>query len=198
VHEIEPNLLFLDIELESAEQFHWLEALGSWCSPLTIFLSTSPHHAIEAFGRSAFDFLLKPLNLIRVRDSIARAKQQLAIGKQSFTPKDVREYSARIAVKTRDRFILLAVTDINFIKSAANYVELHTRAKTYMFRTTMNVMVGKLDPSNFARIHRSIIVNLAAISEIKPLETGDCEVRLTTGEVLGMSRKYRSKITRLF
>jgi two-component system LytT family response regulator len=97
-------------------------------------------------------------------------------------------------VKDRDRFLLLRAEEVDWIDSAANYAELHARGRTFLVRMTMAELEEKLDPAHFARIHRSTIVNIDRIREIRTEWHGDFDVVIEDGTALRLSRGYRDRL----
>jgi len=107
--------------------------------------------------------------------------------------REIDSKSERILVKKLGREFLVKVQDIECIEAAGNYVNLHMSERIYPLRETLKNILQRLDSSTFKRIHRSHIINLNHIKEIKPLETGDAQVLLTNGRIIPMSRTYRSQ-----
>ena len=105
-------------------------------------------------------------------------------------------YLERVAVKSRESVVFLRVETIDWIQSAANYLELHVGKKTYLLRDTMKSIESRLDPGAFVRVHRSIIVNLDRIREVQPWAGGDSMIVLVDGTRLRMSRGYRGNLPR--
>jgi PAS domain S-box-containing protein len=108
-----------------------------------------------------------------------------------------REYRKRFAVKLHDGILIVPVEEIEYVRAAGNYVEFHVGKKVYLSRSSINCTESMLNPSEFMRIHRSTIVNLAFVHQITP-RNGDFSVRLKDGEVLSMSRNYRNQLNLLF
>jgi len=97
-------------------------------------------------------------------------------------------------VRDGDRYVLVRAADVDWAEASANYVRLHVGPRTYQMRTTMSDLERQLDPVQFTRIHRSAIVNLDRIREIRPEWHGEYEVALTTGTTLRLSRGYRDRL----
>ena len=102
----------------------------------------------------------------------------------------------RIAVKTRDRVVILDMEEIDWIEAAGNYVRFHVGEERYQTRKTLTALTGQLDPERFLRIHRSIIVNIDRVKQITPWCRGDGAVVLRDGTRLNLSRSYRGHIDR--
>ena len=103
-------------------------------------------------------------------------------------------YAVRFTVRDGERYVLVRVNDVDWAEASANYVRLHVASRTFQMRTTMSELERQLDPGQFTRIHRSAIVNLDRIREIRPEWHGEYEVALTTGVTLRLSRGYRDRL----
>jgi two-component system, LytTR family, response regulator len=172
-------------------------------------------YAVKAFEAHALDYLLKPVEERRFRDALQRARSEIAKeelldkARQRIVdfletqgrgatagpaPAARQEYLERVAVRVRDRFVLLKMDEVDWIESAANYVQLHSRGRAFMLRMTMCDLEQRLSTQRFARIHRSMIVNVDRLAEVKPSLNGDFEVILQDGTTLRMSRAYRHRV----
>ena len=107
---------------------------------------------------------------------------------------DAPRYALRFTVRDGERYVLLRVSDVDWAEASANYVRLHVGPRTFQMRTTMSELERQLDPAQFTRIHRSAIVNLDRVREIRPEWHGEYEVALTTGATLRLSRGYRDRL----
>lgn len=107
---------------------------------------------------------------------------------------DAPRYATRFTVRDGERYVLVRVSDVDWAEASANYVRLHVGQKTYQMRTTMSDLERHLDPAQFTRIHRSAIVNLDRVREIRPEWHGEYEVALVTGATLRLSRGYRDRL----
>jgi two-component system LytT family response regulator len=103
----------------------------------------------------------------------------------------------RISIRTDGKIVILKISDVQFIKAAGNYIEIHSRVQKYLIRDTLSNMQNRLPDSLFVRIHRSVIVNTDYIAEIMTWYNGELKVVLTNGEGLVVSRNYRSNIEAL-
>jgi len=107
-------------------------------------------------------------------------------------------YLTRMVFKSRGRIMLLPVSDIRWIAAEENYVRLCTRAETHLLRQTMIDLESKLDPAQFARVHRSAIVNLQFVKEVRRESRGDFALLLTDGQRVPMSRSHQARILQVF
>jgi len=192
-----PQLVLLDVQMPGLDGFQVLQ-----CSsrvPAVIFLTAYETYAVRAFDLHAVDYLLKPINHARLRVALDRARQYInadpALAPASRTATErsalkpaTSDYLQRIPVRDGDKFLMLRVDEIDWIEGAANYVEVHARTRSFLLRMSMSELEAKLDPDRFARVHRSAIVNLDRIKEIRSASHGDFSVLLTGGAVVPMSR----------
>jgi len=202
IEELEPDVVFLDVQMPGMTGFEVLQTLGGRV-PLIVFVTAYDQYAVKAFEVHALDYLLKPFDrdrlqtcLSRVRDQIGRsAGADLQARMQKLIAEATgRAYATRLMVKHHGRVVFLQIRDVDWIKALANYVELHVGAQTYMIRETLNSLESRLDPDSFARVHRSVIVNLDRIKELQPWSHNDYLVILKDGTEIRMSRRYHRNL----
>ena len=197
-----PDLVFLDIQMPGMNGFEVIEAVRVENMPAVVFVTAYDEYAIDAFEVQAVDYLLKPYDQERFRTSLNRALEQIQSGgKESTILKRLlseinREikYLRRIMVKKGSRFFFVNTHEVMYISAYEKYINLHTSEATHLIRDTLNRMESRLDPENFARIHRSSIVNMNYIKEMQPWSHGDCIVILKDGTKLTLSRRYRNNL----
>ena len=203
-----PDLALLEIDLPDMSGFDLLELIPPQGRPITVFVSTEEAHAARAFDYGPADFLLKPVRPERLRQAMAQIHARLDCSENARLSRQMRRmlsdlghqpaYDDRLAVRTdHGGFAFLKVEAIEWIDAAGKFVRLNTRAGAHLMRETMRSLEGRLDPSRFVRIHRSTIVNLNHVAEIRPREHGDHLVILDRGQRLNLSRSYRSKLPTL-
>jgi len=199
---LEPDLVFLDVQMPGMDGFGVLRALPAERLPTVIFLTGHEQHALRAFEVNALDYLLKPLDEERFDAAIKRARKQIdSDSKTELVGRMLRlldqqngKYASRFTVRMGSRIQVVAADDLEWISSAGDYTELHTRSAIHLLRETMNSLEQRLDPNRFARIHRSRIVNLARILELRSLENRDYLVKLCDGSQHRCSRTYADRI----
>ena len=204
VSTMKPELLFLDICMPDMDGFDVVGALSARHAgplPHIIFTTAADQYAVRAFEIHAVDYLLKPFTQERLRSAVQRVRQRikanLAVPEKSVLESAEDSYASRIVFKSRGRILFLSVEDIRWIAAEENYVRISTIGESHLLRETMTSLESRLNPQIFLRVHRSAIVNLQYVREVKNEADGDATVILTSGEKIGMSRSYRSNIQRL-
>ncbi len=180
----QPDLVLLDIQMPGGDGFDVVDALRG--REAVIFVTAHDEHAVRAFEVAAVDYLLKPFDRARFDEAIERAK------KNAVHPRDVT--AAFFTVRKRDRILLVAVKDVDWIEAEGKYVRIHVREQSSLIRDGIAAVEARLDPRQFVRIHRSTIVNLHRIAELQRGFGGDYIVVLTTGARLTLSRRYRAHV----
>ena len=181
-----PGLVFLDIQMPEMDGFEVLRSLSPQETPRVIFVTAYDQFAIQAFEVNALDYLLKPFSDERFRRALARAKstpQPSLANLVEGTP-----LPSRFVVRSGGRARFIAVEDVDWIESAENYVCLHAGGESGLLRETMNSLEARLQPAQFVRIHRALLVNASRIREISSLGGGEYEL-LVGLQLLKSSRR---------
>jgi two-component system LytT family response regulator len=202
VRATKPDLLFLDVRMPDMDGFDIVGELssnGAEPLPCIIFTTAYDRYALRAFEINAVDYLLKPFTLERFRAATERALQQIKAKQQNPHDHAAKNqngspYTTRIVFKSKGRILFLPVSEICWIGAEENYVRICTQNETHLLRETMAHLEEKLDPSTFLRVHRSSIVNLQYVKEVRPEVDGEYGVLLNNGQKISMSRSYRSRI----
>jgi two-component system LytT family response regulator len=198
-----PDLVFLDVQIPELDGFQVLEAIGADRAPAIIFVTAYDQYALQAFEVHAVDYLLKPFDEERFRRALARARQAWAGEKGELSEKLLsllhelkapQGYLERLVVKSAGRLFFLRTDEIEWVESAGNYVCLHVRGESHLLRETMAGLESRLDPARFVRIHRTAIVNIDQVKELRPLFHGEYLVLLRDGTELTLSRGYRDRL----
>lgn len=209
VREEAPDLLFLDIQMPRAGGFDVIMELGAGAvPPAVIFVTAYDQFALRAFEAHALDYLLKPFSRERLAKAVGRAKAQVSYAHGEGVSSRLQgliaslgrrpEYASRIEVKSRGRIVLLPVDEIDWASAAGNYVELHAGKDRHLVRESLGRLGERLDPSKFARVHRSVIVNLDRVAEMSPISNGDYTLFLHGGTRLVLSRTYSEQFFSTF
>ena len=211
IRSFRPDMLLLDIQMPDLNGFEVLSELSSDEMPQVIFTSAYDQYAIRAFETRALDYLLKPFDQDRLHAAIERASVEIRKSKdQEFTnrvlellssvnsaKKAIPEFEDRLAIRTNGRVVFLNLDEIHWVEAAANYVRLNTGKDSYLFRETISRISERLNPVDFVRIHRSMIVNVRRIKELIPVNSGEYVVILNSGKELSCSRGYRANLQHL-
>jgi two-component system, LytTR family, response regulator len=216
---LQPDLMFLDVQMPGVDGFGLLRAVPATMLPMTVFVTAYDQYALAAFAASALDYLLKPVEDARLDQALERARAQIAtrsandhcerllklLATLSNAPNlrldDVlagestaKRANGKIAIKDGNRIVRIEVDDIQWIDAAGDYMCIHTSADTHVLRGTMHELEERLDPARFQRVHRSTIVNLARVKEMRPHQNGEYFLVLDSGHELKLSRTYKDKV----
>jgi two-component system, LytTR family, response regulator len=205
VRATEPELLFLDIRMPGMGGFDIIDKLSAckdFAMPRIIFTTAHDGYALRAFEIHAVDYLLKPFTSERLHSAVLRAREQINATKQNAgrgndRGQNTTSYTTRIVFKSRGRILFLPVSDIRWIGAEENYVRICTEAEKHLLRETMSHLEEKLDPQMFLRVHRSAIVNLQYLKEVRTEPSGEFTVLLVDGQKVAMSRSYHARISEL-
>jgi len=209
------DLVFLDVQMPEMGGFEVLETLRSLQQtdpeirvPAVVFVTAYDRYALRAFDVHALDYLLKPFDAERFEKTLARVKLELARGHGEAPSHELAAlldeqrraspFVDKFVVRSRGRIVFVRAEEIDWIEAAGNYVAIHVGSRDHLLRETMSHLESQLDPAHFVRIHRSFIVPLDRIEELKLSERGDYEVALRDGTRLASSRTYYRRLkTRL-
>ena len=199
-----PDLVFLDVQMPEMDGFAVLGAIPTGAMPVVIFVTAFDHYALQAFEVCALDYLLKPFDRDRFARALDRARTEygrrsdgnLSARLRSLLDqwKDHKPWLDRLVIRSGGRVLFLRVEELDFVEAAGNYLRLHAGREEYLYRETLARLEATLDPAKFARIHRSVIVNLERVKELHPLFRGDYAVILRDGRQLTLSKAYRHRL----
>ncbi len=199
-----PDLLFLDIRMPGMDGFDIIGKLAA-CEGVTmpriIFTTAHDGYALRAFDIHALDYLLKPFAEQRLRAAVQRAREQLQPARRNGNgnghSQSESTHSTRMVFKSRGRILFLPVSEIRWIGAEENYVRICTANETHLLRETMAHIEERLDPRMFLRVHRSAIVNLQYVKEVRTSPQSEFMVLLVNGQRVPMSRSYHARIGEL-
>lgn len=200
-----PNLVLLDVQLPQRDGFELLKVLEArGITPMVIFVTAYSAYAVGAFEVEAVDYILKPFDYERFSKGIARAKAQFAVERASAEMRTTLSNSdlAPLSQRLRDRLLVtekgcvlfVSTREIELVEAAGKFVKIFTRGHCYLVRESLRDVEARLDANKFVRVHRSTIINVEQLVQVKPLFHGDYEVMLKRGTVVNLSRRFRTRM----
>ena len=184
----QPDLVFLDVQMPGLDGFGLIRVQGVERMPLTVFVTAHDDFAVQAFETQALDYLVKPLSEGRFKATMKRVLERLRA-----------RLGERVAVPTAAGELLLDANEIDWIEARDDCADIHAGAERYRVRASLMALERRLDPLRFARIHRSAIVRLDHIRELKTAgPDGTTVVRLRDGTELPVSRRRLSGLRQRF
>jgi two-component system LytT family response regulator len=206
IDDLRPDVVFLDVQMPGLDGLGVVAALDPARAPLVVFVTAFDRYALPAFDADAVDFLLKPFDRERLARALHRVRQRAARHEAADVDRLQRAaaaalppgapYPERLAVRAAGRAIIVDLADVRWIGAEGNYARVHLAKQAWLTRRTLRDLEATLDPARFARVHRSHIVALGWIRELRPLGDGDHEVTLDSGARLVVTRTYRDDLAR--
>jgi len=175
---LRPDLVFLDVQMPGLDGMGVIRMHGAERMPVTVFVTAHDEFAVQAFEAQALDYLVKPLAGTRFRATMARVLERMRMRR-----------TTRISVPTGTGELLLDATEIDWIEAQDDHAAIHAGPKRYRVRQSLAAFESQLDPARFARIHRSAIVRLDQVRELKWESDTETRVVLHDGTVLPVSRR---------
>jgi two-component system LytT family response regulator len=199
IRRLNPDLVFLDIQMPGVGGLEVLERLPKDQEPIVIFLTAYQEYAVDAFGVQALDYLLKPIDDVRFQASLSRARRLHAIRQHESVYDRLRqivqqgptaETVRRFPVRKGSNIIFVNVEDVEWIEGLGDYAGLHVGKETHLIRESLTSLEMRLSKRDFLRIHRSTIVRVDHIIRIEPLANRDYLVTLKNQTTIRSSRTY--------
>jgi two-component system, LytTR family, response regulator len=184
IESLKPDAVFLDIQMPGLSGLEVAAQLESDAAPLLVFVTAFDEHAIRAFDLNVVDYLLKPCER---RGAAARPPAVRTARAQTRS-------SERLLVPRGEQLELIDAASIHWLEADDNYVHVHTAGARYFVRRTLTDLLAQLGEQRFVRIHKSTAVNIGEVASLSPLFKGDHEVRLRSGEVLRLSRRFKDAL----
>jgi two-component system, LytTR family, response regulator len=216
-----PDLVFLDIQMPGFDGFSVIQGLMDVEPPLFVFVTAYGEHALRAFDAQAVDYLMKPVDEDRLAATMDRVRQRLNERRSAEESERLKEalaehapeaaeeladatpdahnanrYEKMINIKDQGQIFRVDVDTIERIDAAGDYMCIQTGENTLILRETMKDLEKRLDPRRFQRVHRSTIVNLDLVRQVKPHTNGECFLVLDSGAQVKVSRSYRDVVAR--
>lgn len=221
IRSLQPDVVFLDIQMPGRSGFEVLAELGEASMPCVIFVTAYDEHATRAFEVNAVDYLLKPVEKERLEKAVGRMRKHLAdrdarAHKQSLLQllseltgeqirrmsdlegRDVRQLGKaelnRLAIKDGSTTTWVRQEDIEYIEAAGDYMCVYAQGETHIMRKTMKELEQELQADFLQRIHRSTIVNVRQVVEMRSHINGEYFLKLQSGHSVKLSRTYKEKL----
>ena len=197
---LEPDLLFLDVRLPELTFLEVARRLRH--APEIVFTTAYERFALAAFELGALDYLLKPFGPERLGKALERVRQRMSRGERPDTLERTRHALSpaplrRLFARTGDRIVPIAVDSIRSIEAAGDYAEIHCEAGRFLLHVSLGELVSRLDPERFRQVHRSHIVNLDQVRQIRRYDERRLLITLHGGEEILASRKASEELRRL-
>jgi two-component system, LytTR family, response regulator len=163
--------------------------------PYLIFLTAHPEHAVAAFDVGATDYLVKPVDEVRLKKALDRARRQLdaPLGRD---PHDAAAPLARLAIATRTGVVLLGPDEVTHAVFDGQLVTVHTRDRAILSESTLQELEQRLSAPHFERVHRRAIINLLHVERLEPVLSGGYVARIAGGKSVDVSRQAARRLRR--
>lgn len=218
IRQYQPDIVFLDIHMPLMNGIKVAENIDIETPPYIVFTTAYDEYALQAFDLNALDYLLKPFNKLRFHEAVKRClvaleqresldfKSQvlrfnrdyksLVEGQFDDSEKKPR-YSDRITIRDSKRIVFVRVESIVAINASGDYIEICYNETKQLLYKSLNEIEAVLDPNSFRRIHRSHIINVDKILEIRPHQNGEYYFHMGEGLVIKSSRSYKVTVMAL-
>jgi two-component system, LytTR family, response regulator len=214
---LRPDLVFLDVQMPRRDGFEVLARLPPASVPLIVFVTAFDEYTLRAFDVHAADYLLKPFSDQRFRAAVAHVKERLRqrsagdlerllafvreLGDVASSPDGwpvaLRVIPDRIAIHTGQGVLMLALDEIEWVEARGDYVRIHSASRVDLVRETIGGLERRLPASRFVRIHRSTIVSIAKVKEIRLAPGSEPVALLQSGVRCRLSRSGRERLGRV-
>ena len=202
---LQPDLLFLDIQMPGLSGIELVKTLGRVGTPRIVVTTAYSDHAVWAFEIDAVDYLLKPYDRPRLRLALQRVRAELdrsGEGGQRVAPLTppptpsgaVERRGDMLKMKVGSRIKFIAMSKVRHIQAQGDYILVNTADEEFQVRERIKDVVGQLDPDSFLRVHRSVLLNINFIREMKPWQHGDFEFTMHDGTVFHSSASFRRQV----
>jgi len=202
IDRLRPDLLFLDVQMPGLDGFDVLRHLGGRMPAGVVFVTAWDQYALRAFEAHALDYLLKPFTDERFGDVLARARKALADRDLSDVERRLtaliegvnrsQAWTRPIVLHDGARTFVVPPAEIEWIQAQDYCIRVHAGSRQPLVRQSLKTIQAVLNPDTFLRVHRSAIVNLEHVREVRSLPSGDQELVMASGTVVRLSRTFRT------
>jgi len=199
VRSLHPDLLFLDVQMPEPDGFGVLTEIGPSLMPLVIFVTAYDEFAVRAFDAHALDYLVKPIQERRFTEAIERVRERIRSNEALAMSRRLAELleaqnrevlKHRLVVPTTSGELLLDASEIDWIEADDYYAAIHAGKRRHLIRESLSSLEARLDAAQFVRTHRSAIVNIARVREVRN-EAAEMVLVLRDGQCVPVSRRRR-------
>jgi two-component system LytT family response regulator len=191
IEELNPDLVFLDIQMPGMNGFEVLEHLR--VVPNVIFVTAYDEYALKAFEVNALDYVLKPVELTRLEKAI----EKVLLETENVSSEEKLSLDSQIFIKDGEKCWFVKLEKVRMFESEGNYVRLYFENSRPMILKSLNNLEKRLSEQEFFRISRKYIINLNWIEKVEAWFNGGLRVTLKSGEKLEISRRQTSRFKEL-
>ena len=209
ITKLNPQLIFLDIQMKDMTGFDVLNALKTETKPLVIFVTAYDKYAIKGFDYFAFDYLLKPFRDERFFQSLEKVSNYIKNNRSNEletklegllnyinNPKTPTKETTvqKLPIKLGNKVHFINTPNIKYIEASGYYAEIQTDEKQYLLRESLSNLIIKLNKAEFIRIHRSTIINLDYLQELVHSNYNELDVKMKDGKLFRISKSYKKEL----
>ena len=204
LRDLKPELVFLDVQMPELDGFDVLREIGPQQMPAVIFVTAFDEFAVQAFDAHALDYLVKPLQESRFAEALERVRERLRSVKAVdlslklsalLAAREKQRARQRILVSTATGDLIIDADEIDWIEADDYYAAIHARQGRHLIRESLASLEHRLDQLRFTRVHRSAIVNLERVAELRNKD-GETVLILRNGVQVPVSRRRRAALAR--
>ncbi|MEL7059422.1 MAG: LytTR family DNA-binding domain-containing protein [Acidobacteriota bacterium] len=206
----EVDLLFLDVRMPGKDGFEVLKSLDD--PPAVVFVTAFDEFALRAFDVEAWDYLLKPFDEVRLRETLARARRRIANERRASAGAADADPPAgtpaaggpsrrhdpapleRLAIPQGRGRVTVRLEDVVAVQAESNYARFHLEGRHHLARISLAQLEKRLEPTRFVRVHRSWIINVDHLERQEPAGHGDLRLTMRGGLEVSLSRRYRERL----
>lgn len=196
IQEIQPDLIFLDVQMPKLNGFELLELVEN--PPHVIFTTAYDQYALKAFDAHAVDYLLKPFSKERFKMAVQRFLQfnvkndldELIHSEEHLHSESIQ----RIVLKVKNEIKIIPIVEVKYLEANDDYVNIYTSEGKFLKNKTLSFFEKNLDPNQFVRVHRSYLIKVSEISKLEPYEKEGFLLKLRSGESIPVSKSGMPKL----
>ncbi|HEU4455840.1 MAG TPA: LytTR family DNA-binding domain-containing protein [Longimicrobium sp.] len=212
-----PDLVFLDVQMPGLDGFGVLRERGERPIPAVIFVTAYDEFAVRAFEAHALDYLVKPVSAARFDAALERARERMRFTEalalrerlaamlaerdgrpaDALSPAPLPDPPRRIVVPSSAGDLVLDLAEIDWIEADDYYAAIHAHGRRHLVRESLASLEERLDPARFVRVHRSAIVPVDRVRELRSTHPGETVVVLRDGTRVPVSRRRREQVREL-